>query len=619
MRAPSFTASAFEDSVDEFIIVKKPDGSYATDGSLVGYVGRQVRNYKAAPETTVPSASFFGAYAGKKMYTFPLYTNHKQSSSGAAITSSVPPLPDDLVTSYVEAMNTKCSTDSSLTFNTDTIGKSVCDSYDCKCSTNADVTYPNPAPPAAKTCPSDVWSVTVACNEESRIGEYSRLTVTEEYERKHASMVNQPASADNDDAAIVSFVWNGVAANPPGWASETFTFAKFKSRISGDHPSAANPLVLEVAVDPDASPSASSDLKYAWYNLGNGWNWVSWNLAYPQWGINNIIDVHKMLLSGGETVKSQNLFTLFYNAPPHFVQFFGDLTGLNGDEMFAMNINGPQCVRLGPYPPTPLPKTVTLRKGWNFLVYPYHTTQCLGTCDAGSPGPPFDHTVLKDGDVFKSQEWFTQYYDYGAEVYQGWLPAGKELTPTKGYKLLLKPDERSGMTSASFTWPSGYNRRHLEEDGEKLASKPTHLAPLIQANWTLDAKAFADSASVVCAVAFGNGLFADEGTLVAFKDGEIRGVERSARVPDIPVFGAMAGKRVWMISIHGDASTDAGSTITFKFQPATGGVFGMDTTFEWRADAVVGNAAKPYYLKSAIQMKPMAGVAQTSAQKAHVA
>jgi hypothetical protein len=72
--------------------------------------------------------------------------------------------------------------------------------------------------------------------------------------------------------------------------------------------------------------------------------------------------------------------------------------------------------------PTPLPKTITLASGWNFLACPHQSAERLRI---GLPSASYTH-----GDQLKSQLSFSMYYSNF-----GWYGTLKTIQPGDGYML----------------------------------------------------------------------------------------------------------------------------------------------------------------------------------------
>ena len=89
-----------------------------------------------------------------------------------------------------------------------------------------------------------------------------------------------------------------------------------------------------------------------------GWTWVSLNVEAVDMSVNAIFG--GLPLSTEDLIKNQFSFTNFYEG----YGFFGQLTSVNTDEMYAVKLaRGPSTLSLSGVPTT-LPKSITLGAGW---------------------------------------------------------------------------------------------------------------------------------------------------------------------------------------------------------------------------------------------------------------
>jgi hypothetical protein len=103
--------------------------------------------------------------------------------------------------------------------------------------------------------------------------------------------------------------------------------------------------------------------------------------------------------------------------------FFGGLTVMNTDEMYAVKLSSPSQLRFRGTPVT-LPKPVVLSSGWNYLPCPFQRAVSLA---AGAPR--FSYAT---GDHYRSQLYFAEYYGG-----YGWYGTLSAIEPGFGYKLYV--------------------------------------------------------------------------------------------------------------------------------------------------------------------------------------
>jgi len=124
-----------------------------------------------------------------------------------------------------------------------------------------------------------------------------------------------------------------------------------------------------------------------------------------------------LALTGGDQLKSQSVFTEYYAG----YGFFGGLSALSTDSMFALKLASPASLVLTGTPVS-LPMAFTLSSGWTWMPMPYQTSVSLA---AGLPS--FDY---QGGSNIKSQSTFSEYYDG-----YGWFGTLTTLEPGVGYRI----------------------------------------------------------------------------------------------------------------------------------------------------------------------------------------
>jgi len=121
----------------------------------------------------------------------------------------------------------------------------------------------------------------------------------------------------------------------------------------------------------------------------------------------------------GDYIKNQLSFAQFYDS----FGWYGTLNTMSTDEMYKVNRAAATLTIAGT--PTPLPKSLTLNSGWNYMPSPYQTSTAV------SEGMLTGLTYVEN-DMVKSQSDFSTYY-----AGFGWYGTLVNLTPGLGYKLNL--------------------------------------------------------------------------------------------------------------------------------------------------------------------------------------
>jgi hypothetical protein len=195
-------------------------------------------------------------------------------------------------------------------------------------------------------------------------------------------------------------------------------------------PSPSNPLPSPAPVSPPPLPPALPPMPppvrpppmttEMTAELGVGWTWLSLYVEASDMSVNNVFAAVSSTMATGDHVKSQFSFTQYYEG----FGFFGTLSTLTTDSMYAVSITNPTTFRFSGLP-VALPKTISITTGWTFLPNPYGTTTSLA--QAVPTGIAY---MLND--QCKSQFSFSSYYPG-----YGWFGSLASFTPGWGYMLLL--------------------------------------------------------------------------------------------------------------------------------------------------------------------------------------
>jgi len=272
----------------------------------------------------------------------------------------------------------------------------------------------------------------------------------------------------------------------------------------------------------------------------------------------------------GDQAKSQFSFTQYYSG----FGFFGGLTTLTTDTMYAVQLSLPSTLTFSGTPTT-LPKSVSLNTGWTYLPCPYQTS--VGVSDGVPTGVDFNLN-----DMFKSQFSFTSYYPG-----YGWFGSLAAMDPGEGYNLQV--------TGTGGTAVFGVVRRKLG-----TVSTPAGLAPLprmrppqerIPHEWILEPRRFSESMGVVALVSVGE-LNQTAGALAAFVGAEVRGVQAA---PSVAPFGRYAGRAIYHLTIHANAG---GEKLTFRFCSNSATTTALAQTLTFTVDGHVGSAIAPFVLSA---------------------
>jgi hypothetical protein len=202
-------------------------------------------------------------------------------------------------------------------------------------------------------------------------------------------------------------VWDASECQRYGFVQESFTFQA--DNIIG---TPNNPQVVH-----------TGDLLLREVPFNYGWNWISFNLAFP----NNSLDSALATLHHpqNDLMRSQTTFSEYSGG------WFGGLTNLNNTTMYIYRADQPDTLRMLGTPIDPATTPIPLVAGWNWIGYIPNYSLPIDDALASVPAQP--------GDLIKSQVAFAQYSEVvdGPNTYYRWIGNLKYMMPPNGYQLKL--------------------------------------------------------------------------------------------------------------------------------------------------------------------------------------
>ncbi len=196
-------------------------------------------------------------------------------------------------------------------------------------------------------------------------------------------------------------VWDASACQRYGSVVESFTFQPDN--------------VIGIPTNPQIVHTAGLLLREV--PISYGWNWLSFNLAFPDNSLTAALASLKQ--PANDLMKSQTAFSQYSGG------WFGSLTNLNNTTMYIYRADVPDTLRMQGTPIDPLTTNIPVVSGWNWIGYV--PNYALPINDALSSLP------AQIGDVAKSQFAFAQYINPAF----GWVGNLKYLSPPNGYQIKL--------------------------------------------------------------------------------------------------------------------------------------------------------------------------------------
>lgn len=311
--------------------------------------------------------------------------------------------------------------------------------------------------------------------------------------------------------------------------------------------------------------------------LGFGWNWVSFNLGFPNNSLNSALS--SLANPGNDLIKSQTQFATYGGA------WYGSLLALDSKKMYLYRADQPDTLQMLGMMIDPATVSIPLSQGWNWIGYvPYYSlpiNQALKSLK--------DSGVLTHGDIVKSQTAFAQYIS--SVAYTGWVGNLEYLMPPKGYQIKLN---RPGGGTLIYP-PQSFTDAPVESRNGK--DRPLGF-------WTVNPALFESSATLIGMLKV-NGQNATTSTmeLGAFVGDQVRGSAQAIYVEPL-------GAYLFFMTYY---SNNPGELVRFKmYDAATGLVYQLNESGYFLADNHQGSldAPAPFTMTSAtgVEESPSAEV-----------
>ncbi|MCK6693138.1 MAG: T9SS type A sorting domain-containing protein, partial [Thermoanaerobaculia bacterium] len=282
-------------------------------------------------------------------------------------------------------------------------------------------------------------------------------------------------------------VWDASACQRYGSVVESFTFQPDN--------------VIGILTNPQLVHTGGLLLREV--PIGSGWNWLSFNLAFPD----NSLGAALASLDHpqNDLIKGQAAFSQYSGG------WFGTLTTLNNTTMYIYRADLTDTLLMQGLPIDPLTTNIPLVSGWNWIGYlPNYT---LAVNDALSSLP------VQNGDIIKSQYAFAQYLN---PTY-GWVGSLKYMSPPNGYQIRLTLPGILTYPPA----PSPLRGGAVQERGDSETPPPAAL-------WTVNPAQYEHSSTLIGMLrADGVNATTSDMELGAFAGAEVRGSAQAVYIEPI--------------------------------------------------------------------------------------
>ena len=173
--------------------------------------------------------------------------------------------------------------------------------------------------------------------------------------------------------------------------------------------------------------------------FGFGWNWLSFNLVFPDNSLTAALASPSLLKHPeNDLMKSQTAFSIYDNG------WFGSLTNLGNTSMYIYRADVPDTLKMLGTVLDPATTPIPLVANWNWIGYVPSYSLPINEALSSLPSQP--------GDLIKGQFAFAQYFNSTF----GWVGNLKYMQPPNGYQIkvatagtLLYPPPSHNRTSAA--------------------------------------------------------------------------------------------------------------------------------------------------------------------------
>ena len=243
--------------------------------------------------------------------------------------------------------------------------------------------------------------------------------------------------------------------------------------------------------------------------LGFGWNWLSFNLEFPNPDIDTVLA--SLNFPENDLVKGQNAFSTYLPGGG----WLGTLNTLGNSSMYIYRADVADTLKMLGSILDPATTPIPVVNGWNWVGYiPNYSLPVNQALSSISP---------QTGDLVKSQVSFAQYINPTF----GWIGNLKFMQPPNGYQLKLS-------TPGTLVYPPASNLQgdpiNTQNRGPKESAQPLNF-------WTVDPTQFEHSMTLI-GMLKSNEVNATTATmeLGAFVGNQVRGSGQAIYIPPMDAY-----------------------------------------------------------------------------------
>ncbi len=282
--------------------------------------------------------------------------------------------------------------------------------------------------------------------------------------------------------------------------------------------------------------------------LSSNWNWYSTFVAVE--GRNGFVMLTEGLGELGIQVKSQFAFSNYETG-----DWSGGLNTVSTGNMYMIKMSEPTELSMSGIIVEPSEFPIVLNPNWKWIPYSVSVPMDVTTAFAGF--------TPHDGDIVKSQEGFTQYYEG-----LGWSGSLNTMTPGEGYMYQNTSGEEKTLYYPTTGEAKGETKTNITSENNY---------------WKPEVSKYPTNMSVIAVVDHSDEY---DFEVAAFSNGECRG---SAR----PIYIDGLDKNILFLTIYGEDN----ETITFRYYDTTSGEeYNISNSIIYSTDSIIGSVKEPYVI-----------------------
>ncbi|HSF88925.1 MAG TPA: T9SS type A sorting domain-containing protein, partial [Saprospiraceae bacterium] len=349
--------------------------------------------------------------------------------------------------------------------------------------------------------------------------------------------------------AFVTVYGNTTDAGKP-LVYEIFNAAEclhYPASLSGNYTFVSNS-VVGIPAAPGIVTTGSLLLREI--DVKTGWNWISFNLGFPNPAINTVLG--NIPNPDNDLIKDQTKFSTFGSGT-----WSGALNNITNTTLYLYQAAQPNTIKITGNALTPSAVPIPIVAGWNWIGYIPNFPLTVNDALASIP--------KQAGDIIKSQSAFAQYVNSTI----GWVGSLTHLKPLNGYMLKT-------ASAGTIVYPnSGFTEDPIVSRG----------APPLPQRWSVDAAQYEHNMTLIGMFQYDNtnATMADM-ELGAFVGEEIRGAAQAVYIENLDSY-------MFFLTSYSNSN---GEQLHFKlYDPATGEILDMEEKMTFLPNLHQGSIAEP--------------------------